>query len=124
LILFDWLAPLDSILAQHTALNTTGSSLIQSNSSSKKARKPLLHSFLHAPPPVLLELVQSLADDVSTAAKLGILGGTTGRRAGRFAEWCLFASTLVNLVENAVERSLTLGLQHEGESLLISLNEM
>jgi hypothetical protein len=63
---------------------------------------------------VLLELVQSIADDVSTASKLGLLGGKVGQRAGRYADWCLFVSSLVNLVENAVERNITLSLQHEG----------
>jgi hypothetical protein len=74
---------------------------------------------LHAPPPVLLGLVQALADDVSTAAKLGLLGGAAGARAGRFADWCLFASTLVNLVENAVERSVSRGLQQEGACAVV-----
>jgi hypothetical protein len=115
LILFDWIGPLTAILAQHTALHSSGASLLGGGGAGKPgARRPLLHSLLHAPPPVLLELVQALADDVSTAAKLGLLTGAAGRRAGRFAEYCLLASTLVGLVENAVERSVTLTLQHEG----------
>ena len=39
-----------------------------------------------------------------------------GERAGRLADWCWFASTLVNLVENSVERSVILDLQHQGAS--------
>jgi hypothetical protein len=44
-----------------------------------------------------------------------------GRRAGRFADWCWFASTLVNLVENGVERSVIVGLQREGTRRLSDL---
>jgi len=84
LIMFNWLTPLTSILAEHHA------SPVYKAGGAKTApspRKLLLHTFLHAPPPVLLELVQAVADDVSTCSKLGFLGKRTGQRAGRFADW-------------------------------------
>jgi len=115
LIMFDWLAPLTSILAEHHA------SPVYKAGNAKAApspRKPLLHTFLHAPPPVLLELVQAAADDVSTWSKLGLVGRQTGERAGRLADWCWFASTLVNLVENSVELGMINNSQRTVESRL------
>ncbi|KAL7282131.1 hypothetical protein ACG7TL_003600 [Trametes sanguinea] len=109
LILFNWLPPLTSILAQHMS---------DPYATNKGKQKPLLHTFLHAPPPVLLEFVNGLADDAATFSKLGLIGKRTGERAARLADWCWFASTLVNLVENSVERSVILDLQHQVESRL------
>jgi len=115
LIMFNWLAPLTSILAEHHA------SPVYKAGGAKAApvpRKPLLHTFLHAPPPVLLELVQAVADDVATCSRLGLVGKRTGERAGRFADWCWFASTLVNLVENSVELGVIQNSQRTVESRL------
>ena len=95
-------------MEQHTAT-------VSSGSSSKKGKsKPLLHTLLNSPPPVLLDLLCGAADDVYTFHRLGMLGPKLGERAGRVADWCWFASTLVNLVENTVERGVILNLQHEG----------
>ncbi|THH08548.1 hypothetical protein EW146_g8953 [Bondarzewia mesenterica] len=88
--------------------------------SKEPTSRPLLHTFLHASPPVLLELVNAFADDVSTFSRLGLLGKRTGDRAGRLADWCWFASTLVDLVENGVERSIILNSQREVESRLFA----
>jgi len=115
LIMFNWLTPLTSVLAEHHA------SPVYKAGGGKTApspRKPLLHTFLHAPPPVLLELVQSVADDVATCSKLGLFGKRTGERAGRFADWCWFASTLVDLVENSVELGMINNSQRTVESRL------
>ncbi|KAJ7742424.1 hypothetical protein DFH07DRAFT_964472 [Mycena maculata] len=109
LLLFNWLSPLTVILAQQASPLTT--------SRSKPAKpKPFLYTMLNAPPPVLLELVQAVADDVFTLSKLGLLGKKTGERAGRFADWCWLIATLVGLVENGVERQMIGSLQHEVES--------
>lgn len=132
LLLFEWLSPLNSILAQHTASHTSASALIGTTASTRRvsssgapsssipkkrvASKLLLHSFLHAPPPVLLDLVHAASDDVATVSKLGLIGVKTGMRAARFADWCWFISTLVNLVENAVERNMILAQQNQVES--------
>jgi hypothetical protein len=43
------------------------------------------------------------------------LGKRTGQRAGRFANWCWFASTLVDLVENSVELGVINNSQRAGE---------
>ncbi|KAI0316994.1 hypothetical protein OF83DRAFT_1192041 [Amylostereum chailletii] len=113
LILFNWLPPLTSILAENAA------SVIPRESSSKQAHqqpKPLLYTFLHAPLPVLLELLNACADDVATFSKLGLFGKRTGERAGRVADWCWFLSTLVNLVENTVERNVIVNSQRAVES--------
>jgi hypothetical protein len=112
LIMFNWLTPLTSILAEHHASPVYKAGGAKAAPSS---RKPLLHTFLHAPPPVLLELVQAIADDVSTCSKLGLFGRRTGERAGRFADWCWFASTLVDLVENSVELGMISNSQRTGE---------
>ncbi|OBZ76489.1 hypothetical protein A0H81_03552 [Grifola frondosa] len=111
LILFNWLPPLTAILAEH-------SSVPFSTGSQKQKPKPLLHTFLHASPPVLLEFVNGLADDAYTFSRLGLVGTRAGEQAGRLADWCWFASTLVNLVENSVERNVILDLQHQVESRL------
>ncbi|CCM02842.1 uncharacterized protein FIBRA_04954 [Fibroporia radiculosa] len=119
LILFNWLTPLTSILDQHASVPfSADSSSTNRLPAEKRKGKPLLHTFLHAPPPVLLELVNGLSDDVYTFARLGLIGKRLGERAGRFADWCWFAGTLVNLVENTVERSVILTQQHEVESRL------
>ncbi|KAH9062090.1 hypothetical protein EDB87DRAFT_1559985 [Lactarius vividus] len=115
LIMFNWLTPLTSILAEHSALPGYGA---EGTKASLSPRKPLLHTFLHASPPILLELVQSVADDVYTWSRLGFLGKRTGERAGRFADCCWFASTLVDLVENNVEHSMIINSQRAVESRL------
>ncbi|KAI0269236.1 hypothetical protein BC834DRAFT_865397 [Gloeopeniophorella convolvens] len=114
LIMFNWLSPLTAILAEHSA------SPVYPTAGTKSAprRKPLLHTFLHASPPVLLELVQAIADDVSTWSKVGLLGKRTGERAGRLADWCWFGSTLVDLVENNVEHNMIANSQRAVESRL------
>ena len=109
--MFNWLAPLTSILAEPSAPISShdGKPVL------KTKQKHILYTFLHAPPPVLLELVTGFADDAATLSKLGLLGKRSGERAGRFADWCWFASTLVNLVENQVERSVILNSAQAGK---------
>lgn len=115
MILFNWLGPLTSILAQHAADDSFDSK--QSSKSLKKSR-PLLHTFLHASPPTLLELANGLSDDIATFSRIGLIGKRTGERAAYYADWCWFMSTLVNLVENAVERSVILDQQRQGTYIL------
>jgi len=115
LIMFNWLTPLTSILAEHHTSPVYKAGVPKA---APVPRKPLLHTFLHAPPPVLLELVQAVADDVATCSKLGLLGKRTGERAGRFADYCWFASTLVDLVENSVELGVIQNSQRAVESRL------
>jgi len=115
LIMFNWLTPLTSILAEHHASPVYKAGGVKTAPS---PRKPLLHTFLHAPPPVLLELVQSVADDVATCSKLGFFGKRIGERAGRFADCCWFASTLVDLVENSVELGMINNSQRTVEARL------
>lgn len=110
--MFNWLTPVTSILAEHSASPAYGT---EGTKASLLPRKPLLHTFLHASPPILLDLVQSVADDVYTWSKLGLLGRRTGERAGRFADCCWLASTLVGLVENHVEHSVIITSQRAGE---------
>lgn len=98
-------------MAQHAADDDYDSKRL---SKSAKKAKPLLHTFLHASPPTLLELANGLSDDIATFSKLGLIGKRTGERAAYYADWCWFLSTLVNLVENAVERNLILEQQHQG----------
>lgn len=100
-------------MEQHTANVSSGSSVKKGKS------KPLLHTVLNSPPPVLLDLLCGAADDVYTFHRLGMLGPKLGERAGRVADWCWFAGTLVNLVENTVERGVILSLQHEGALLVL-----
>jgi len=111
LLLFNWLGPLTVILAQQSVPYSTESA----NHSVKLKSRPLLHTFLHASPPVLLELVHAVADDIYTWSLLGLFGVKTGQRASKFSDWCLFASTLVNLVENVVERGVMKELQNQVE---------
>ncbi|KAF7433234.1 hypothetical protein PC9H_005184 [Pleurotus ostreatus] len=112
LLLFNWLSPLTAIMSQQTA------SLSDVNDSKKVAPKPFLQAALEAPPPVILELVNAVSDDVATLSRLGLLGRKLGERAGRFSDWCWFLSTLVGLVENSLERQVVVNLQREVESRL------
>jgi hypothetical protein len=89
----------------------------QSTEKAKKVPKPFLHTVLYAPPPVLLELVNSLADDIATWSRLGLLGKKVGDRAARFSDWCWLLATLVGLVENGVERQMIGSMQSEGKVL-------
>jgi len=111
LLLFNWLGPLTVILAQQSVPYSAEST----KPSLKLKSRPLLHTFLHTSPPVLLELVHTVADDIYTFSLLGLFGPRTGQRASTFSDWCWFASTLVNLVENAVERGVMKDLQNQVE---------
>ena len=75
-------------------------------------------------PPVLLGLLNGLSDDMYTISRLGLIGRRAGERAGYYADWCWFATTLVNLVENGVERSVILEQQHQGQSDIIPILEI
>ncbi|KAA1466147.1 hypothetical protein DENSPDRAFT_830894 [Dentipellis sp. KUC8613] len=121
LLLFSWLGPLTSILAEHSAPIFPSSAPPEPKTGSAK---PLLHTFLHAPPPVLLELVHTCADDIATWSLLGLFGKRLGERAGRFADWCWFTGTLVDLVENSVERSIIVNSQRavEGRAFAESMS--
>jgi len=110
LLLFNWLQPLTQILAQQSV----PFSAEVSTEKTRKVEKPFLHTLLYAPPPVLLELVNAIADDLSTWSKLGIFGKTFGERAGRFADWCWFLTTLVGIVENSMEIQINSDLQSQG----------
>lgn len=132
LIMFNWLAPLSQILAQQSVpFSSSGSSLVPhsftatSAPSSKSLQlsggpffsHPVLRALLSAPPPVLLELVNGLSDDIHSLSRLGIIGSRLGERAARFADWCWLFSTLVGLVENGVELGVIEGLRREGETI-------
>jgi hypothetical protein len=112
-LLFNWLQPLTQITAQQSVPFSTD----VSNQKAKKVNAPFLHTLLHAPPPVLLELVNAIADDLSTWSKLGLFGKRFGDRVGRLADWCWFLSTIVCLVENGVERQINGNMQSQGRVL-------
>ena len=76
---------------------------------------PFLQALLSAPPPVLLDLVNGLSDDIYTLSRLGLVGPKVGARAARFADWCWLFGTLVGLVENGVEMGIVEGLQRDGK---------
>ncbi|KAG6890900.1 hypothetical protein C0995_000857 [Termitomyces sp. Mi166 len=116
LLLFNWLGPLTEIKAQQSVPYSTEVSAEKL----KKVPRPFLHTLLYAPPPVLLELVNALADDAATLSRLGLFGKKFGDRADRFSDWCWFISTLVGLVENGVERQMIGNLQHDIETRLYS----
>ncbi|KAH8830196.1 hypothetical protein DL96DRAFT_1591968 [Flagelloscypha sp. PMI_526] len=88
LLLFNWLYPLSA----DQSLKSKG----------------FLHTLLHAPPPVLLEL--------------GLLGPKIGSRAARFSDWCWLFATLAGLVENGVEKSIVGNLRAEVEGRLYALS--
>lgn len=117
LLLFNWLGPLTEIKAQQSVPYSTEVSAEKS----KKTPRPFLHTLLYAPPPVLLELVNALADDAATLSHLGLFGKKFGDRADRFSDWCWFISTLVGLVENGVERQMIGNLQHDSACYLLFL---
>lgn len=110
LLLFNWLHPLTQIMAQQSV----PFSAEVSAEKAKKVEKPFLHTLLYAPPPVLLELVNAIADDLATWSKLGLFGKKFGDRAGRFSDWCWFLTSIVGLVENGLERQMNASLQTEG----------
>lgn len=131
LIMFNWLAPLSQVLAQQSVpFSSSGSSLMPhsftatSVSPSKSSQlsggpflsHPVLRALLSAPPPVLLELVNGLSDDIYSLSRLGLIGSKLGERAARFADWCWLFTTLVGLVENGVELGIIEGLQREVQS--------
>lgn len=111
LLLFNWLGPLTAITSHQTL------SLSTSTKPPSKSAQPFLHMVLHAPPPVLLDLLNCMSDDMYTLSLLGLLSKRTGERAARFSDWCWFLATIVGLVENGVERQMLVGRQHEGEKL-------
>jgi len=110
LLLFNWLHPLSQILAQQSV----PFSAEITTEKAAKIKKPFLQTLLYAPPPVLLELTNAIADDIATWSRLGLLGKRIGSTAEKFSDWCWFLATLVGLVENGVERQMIGGLQAEG----------
>jgi len=136
LIMFNWLTPLSQVVAQQSVpYSSFGSSLSPHSftaapaSSSKPSQSwtgpflshPFLRALLSAPPPVLLELVNGLSDDIYALSRLGLIGPKLGERAARFSDWCWFFGTLVGLVENGVEMAVIEGLQRQGETYLFVL---
>ena len=109
MILFNWLGPLSIITAPQT--------LPLSSTKGKVREKPLLHKLLHASPPVLLDLVCGISDDVATCYKLGLLPDRIGVEAEKMADWGWFASTLVGLVEVGVEDGIINGAIRDSTSL-------
>lgn len=114
LLLFNWLAPLTAVMAQQSVPFSSE----QTKETSQKTSRPFLHTLLYAPPPVLLELVNAISDDVATFARLGLFGKKTEEHATRFSDWCWLLSTIVGLVENGLERQINNGLQSEGMDLI------
>ncbi|KAF7983975.1 hypothetical protein HWV62_18416 [Athelia sp. TMB] len=88
----------------------------RSSEAKKPTKRPLLQAALYAPPPVLLDLVNSVSDDIYTFSRLGLIGKRTGERAARFSDWCWLIGTVVGLIENGLERSVLGHLQREVES--------
>lgn len=115
LLLFNWLGPLTAILAQQSV---PYSSELASKDAVKRKGRPFIHALMHTPPPVLLELLNAIADDVYTCSRIGLVGLRTGDKAARFADWCWFFSTIVNLVENAMERGVMKDRQNQVEGRL------
>ncbi|EIW82219.1 hypothetical protein CONPUDRAFT_136751 [Coniophora puteana RWD-64-598 SS2] len=113
LILFNWMSPLSQVLAAQKPVPFTSSA---SSIEPHIISHPFLQALLSAPPPVLLELINGLSDDLYTLSRMGLLGARFGERAGRLADWCWFFSTLAGLVENGVERAVVGGLQREVEN--------
>lgn len=105
--MFNWLAPLSTISAPE--------SLPSFKAPGKPQQQPLLRKFLHSPPPVLLDLLCGLSDDLATFYKLGLVPRRIGQRAEKLADWCWFSGTLVDLVEVGVELSVIGGAISQGE---------
>jgi hypothetical protein len=95
---------------------------LASRSASKS--RPLLHRFLHAPPPVLLELFNSFADDIYTFSRLGLVGKKVGSRAEKLANWLWLLSTLAGLVEVGADRSLVKNMIAERKSTLHAMRSV
>ncbi|KIM27585.1 hypothetical protein M408DRAFT_330017 [Serendipita vermifera MAFF 305830] len=110
MIMFNWLAPLSTISAPD--------SLPSSKGPGRPKQQPLLRKLLHSPPPVLLDLLCGLADDLATFYKLGLVPQRIGQRAESLADWCWFSGTLVDLVEVGVELSVVGGAISEIEGRL------
>ncbi|KAG8787351.1 hypothetical protein FRC15_009457 [Serendipita sp. 397] len=113
MIMFNWLNPLATVSAPES-LSTSG------EGKGKTRPQPLLRKILHSPPPVLLDLLCGISDDLATFYKLGLVPRRIGVRAESLADWCWFAGTLVDLVEVGVELSIIGGAITEIESRLYS----
>jgi hypothetical protein len=109
--LFSWLGPLTAILAQQSVPYSSEST---SNSAAKQKSRPFIHALMHTPPPVLLELVNAIADDLYTCSRIGLVGLRMGDKAAKLADWCWFFSTIVNLLENSMERGVMKDKQNQG----------
>lgn len=112
LILFNWLTPLIEITNPSSVPFTT-SSLSDSISSKHRPKRSLLHRFIHASPPLLIDMFCSLASDVHTLFTLGLLPRSVGRKADRVACWLWFILTLAGLVEVETDLAAVQALQHD-----------
>lgn len=113
LILFNWLGPLLQIVYP-SSVPFSESDPLASRGAAKS--RPLLHRFLHAPPPVLLELFNAFSDDIYTFSRLGLVGKKVGSRAEKISNWLWLLSTLAGLVEVGADRSLVKNMIAEHES--------
>jgi len=95
LIMFNWLTPLLEITNPPPLPYTDGDSL----ASKRQQKRSLLHRFLHASPPTLIDFANFLADDTYTLHRLGLFPDWVGYRADRTASWLWFLGTLAGLVE-------------------------
>ncbi|KIO34026.1 hypothetical protein M407DRAFT_166582 [Tulasnella calospora MUT 4182] len=98
LILGNWLTPLIEITNPSSVPFTT-SSFSDSIPSKHRPKRSLLHRFIHASPPLLIDMFCSLASDVHTFFTLGLLPRSVGHRADRVATTLWFVLTLAGLVE-------------------------
>jgi len=116
LLLFNWLEPFNVITrSDDDSVPYTVSSSIRPI---KPSQQPILYPFLNAPPPLLLDLVNGIAEDISTSAKLGLIKGRLGRTAARLADWTWLGATLVALVELSMKRSVVRSSTQQLESRL------
>ncbi|KAG8917178.1 hypothetical protein FRC01_002623 [Tulasnella sp. 417] len=110
LILGNWLTPLIEITNPSSVPFTT-SSLSDSIPSKHRPKRSLLHRFIHASPPLLIDMFCSLATDVHTLFVLGLLPRSVGRKADRVATWLWFVLTLAGLVEVETDLAAVQALQ-------------
>ncbi|KAG8940181.1 hypothetical protein FRC00_013175 [Tulasnella sp. 408] len=110
LILGNWLTPLIEITNPSSVPFTT-SSFSDSISSKHRPKRSLLHRFIHASPPLLIDMFCSLATDVHTLFTLGLLPRSVGHKADRVATWLWFVLTLAGLVEVETDLAAVQALQ-------------
>ncbi|KAG8900212.1 hypothetical protein FRB99_006182 [Tulasnella sp. 403] len=113
MLLFNWLTPFIQITNPPPVPYSSTGDFSDSISPARRPKPSLLHRLLHASPPTLIDLFNSVADDIYTFYRLGLVPSSVGHKADRVANWLWWLSTLAGLIEVETDAAAVKALMQE-----------